>query len=216
MKEKMFGKSKMILVLVILLSSMILVPYAAAQPLTKKIQEKEKLIAVLEEKLSEKISIIEEKVSKLLNENQRQYAEQKTNDIIGTCEIHPMLRDIILIMYEFIAMVIGHNMASFGIVFLLTIWWVAPIIMIQDIGGFGIDFSRFQEIVQQELAGCTFEELYYQFGIFAIFFFGYELCRAYLVAFLECMGTGGTEGGWWERVVQDLQDTYNTDGIEFD
>jgi hypothetical protein len=216
-KKKTSQKYTLVLVSVLVMLTVTAVPFVNAEPLTKNIEIKEKMIGSgitnslmkLLERTDKKFNVFVNYVYKLDNKDKltAEYIDiQKVKDIGNQIGMNTTLHDMCLILYELLALIFGHNTLTYLTVVLLTIWWIYPIVFIDCMmttGGSG----SFQEIFHFYWDTMNIEEYIFRYGIFGYFAVAFWFIFIFIGSLIESIG--GSTGSMGQRIQDEIDEIYN-------
>ena len=93
------------------------------------------------------------------------------------------LHDIVMIIWEIIAIFIGHNDISLLLTRVCCCWFVFPIVLLNNIMNFNISGGGLFALIQECLDSYDFEDIIYRFGALSLFL----IPMVYIFVFFICL-----------------------------
>jgi hypothetical protein len=193
MEKRNWIKYKLVLVIAIMLLATTAVPFVSAEPFVKADKQVKELQAQQQKytKLAEKINNFMERLG--------------NEDVKG-------LHDIVMLIWDFIAIFIGHNIVSLLLARLLCCWFVFPLVVVNNIVNVNITTGHLWSFFQGYLEYFEVDELMYTFGMLAYFILPLIYVLAFFFAVVDMIQEGfGFEGGIIGNIIDDLNYIYYPD-----
>jgi hypothetical protein len=192
-KKRNMVKYKLVLVIAIMLLATTAVPFVSAEPFVKAEKQMKDSLAQQQKyiKFTERINNFMERLD--------------NEDVKG-------LHDIVMLVWAFIAIFIGHNIVSLLLARLFCCWFVFPIVVISNIVNINLSSGKLMSYFQSYLVYFEVDNIIYTFGALSLFILPIVYTLAFTFALIDVIQDGvGFEGGVIGNIIDDLNYIYEPD-----